>query len=207
MYARSTILRARPEAVDAGIAEVMDHVVPALEEMPGFAGYSMLVDRSGGRCIVTTAWQDEQALGDSRERVLQLRRRAADRFGDADPQVREWEIATLHRERAVAEGSWARVTWVRVPSDRIDTQIGIFKDTVLPRLEELPGFCSASLMVDREQGQAVGAVVYDSRQALDDSREATQRIRADAVAAMGAEVMEVSDFEVALAHLRVPEHV
>jgi heme-degrading monooxygenase HmoA len=207
MYARSTILRAMPESIDDGIAEVRDRVVPALEEMPGFAGYSMLVDRSSGRCIVTTAWHDEDALAESRERVLALRRTAADRFGDSAPEVREWDIATLHRERAVADGAWARVTWARVPTDRVDRQIEIFKSTVLSRLQELPGFCSASLLVDRSEGQAAGAVVYESRAALEATREMTEQIRGDAVAAMGAEVMEVAEFEVAMAHLRVPERV
>jgi quinol monooxygenase YgiN len=206
MYARSTILRAMPESVDAGIAEVSERVVPALEQMPGFSGYSMLVDRDSGRCIVTTAWHDEAALAESRERVHAIRRQAAERFGDSDPEVREWEIATLHRERAVAEGAWARVTWVRVPTDRVDQQIEIFKSTVMPRLQELSGFCSASLLVDRREGYAAGAVVYESRAALEATREATMRIRSDAVIAMGAEVMEVAEFEVAMAHLRVPEH-
>jgi heme-degrading monooxygenase HmoA len=198
---------AMPESVDAGIAEVSDRVVPALEDMPGFAGYSMLVDRDSGRCIVTTAWHDESALAESRQRVLELRRRAADMFGDPDPEVREWEIATLHRERAVAEGAWARVTWVRVPIDRIDQQIEIFKRTVMPRLQDLPGFCSASLLVDRDEGVAAGAVVYESRAAMEAAREATMRIRSEAVSAMGAEVTEVAEFQVAHAHLRVPEHV
>ena len=207
MYARSTILRARPESVDDGIADVRDRVVPALQEMAGFAGYSVLVDRSGGRCIVTTAWHDEGALVESRERVHELRRQAAEKFGDSAPEVREWEIATLHRERPVAEGGWARVTWLRIPTDRVDRQIEVYKDTVLPRLQGLPGFCSASLLVDRREGRAAGAVVYESHEALAATREAATRIRSEAVTSTGAEVMEVAEFEVALAHLRVPEHV
>lgn len=207
MYARSTILRAMPESVDDGIAEVRDRVVPAIEEMAGCAGYSMLVDRDSGRCIVTTSWHDEGALADSRDRVQELRRQAAARFGDPDPEVREWEIATLHREHPVTEGAWARVTWVRVPTDRVDQQIEKFRGTVLPRLQELAGFCSASLLVDREAGQAAGAVVYESRDALAATREVAMSIRSDAVDSIGAEVIDVAEFEVAMAHLRVPEHV
>ena len=207
MYARSTILRSIPESVDDGIAAVRDDVAPALQEMAGFAGYSLLVDRGSGRCVVTTAWHDESALTDSRDRVLDLRRRAAERFGDTDPEVREWEVATMHREHPTGGGAWARVTWLRVPTDRVDRQIEVFRGTVLPRLQELPGFCSASLLVDRRDGRAAAAVAYDSQDALAATREATMRIRSEAVQVTGAEVMDIGEFEVALAHLRVPELV
>ncbi len=207
MHARSTVLRAMPESLDDGMAAVRDRVVPALQEMEGFAGYSLLLDRASGRCIVTTAWRDEASLADSRERVLDLRREAAERFGDTEPEVREWEVATMHRDHPTGGGACARVTWLRVPTDRVDRQIEVFRSTVLPRLEELPGFCSASLLVDRKEGRAVGAVAYDSREALAATRQATMRIRTEAVEAAGAELMDVAEFEVALAHLRVPELV
>jgi len=189
------------------MAEVRDQVVPAIQEMEGFAGYSMLVDRESGRCIVTTAWHDELSLVQSREMVLELRRHAAETLGDTMPEVREWEIATMHRERPVADDACARVTWLQVPTDRVDGQIEVYKETVLPRLQALAGFCSASLFVDRGEGRAVGAVVYESRAALMATREATTRIRSEAVQRIGAGVMDVAEFEVAMAHLRVPELV
>jgi len=207
MYARSTSLRARPQSIDAGIAEVRDEVVPAIQEMDGFAGYSMMIDRESGRCILTTAWHDQRALVQSREMVLDLRRHAAETLGASTPEVREWEIAALHRERPVAEGACARVTWLQVPTDRMDAQIQVYKEMVLPRLQDLAGFCSASLFVDRDEGRAAGAVVYESRDALMATREATTRIRSEAVQRMGAEVQEVAEFDVAMAHLRVPELV
>ena len=207
MYARSTVLRAMPESIDDGVAAVRDDVAPALQEMAGFAGHSLLIDRGSGRCIVTTAWQDEASLTDSRERVLDLRRQAAERFGDTHPEVREWEVATMHREHPTGGGAWARVTWLRVPTDRVDRQIEVFRSAVLPRLQELSGFCSASLLVDRGEGRAAGAVAYDSQEALAATREATKRIRAEAVHEVGAEIMDVGEFEVVMAHLRVPELV
>ena len=57
------------------------------------------------------------------------------------------------------------------------------------------------------EGRAAGAVAYDSQEALAATREATKLIRAEAVQEVGAEIMEVGEFEVAMAHLRVPELV
>lgn len=208
MYARSTTVRGDPQTIDAGIAEVSDRVLPALQEMKGFVGLSMLADRATGRCIVTTSWEDERALDGSRDMVKALRSRAAEQLGaTADPEVREWEIATLHRERPVDPGACSRVTWLKVPRDRIDDQIEVFRGTVLPRLQDLAGFCSASLLVDRAGGLAAGAVVYESSDALLATREAAKGIRADAVRSIGAEIVDVAEFEVAIAHLRVPETV
>lgn len=207
MYARSTDVRGRPELVDTGIAEVRDTVMPAVQQMRGFIGLSMLTDSGSGRCIVTTAWHDAEALRDSRSQVSGLRRRAAELLGGPDPEVTEWEIPVLHREHHAAAGACARVTWLQVPVERVEQQIDAFRMRVLPQLQELPGFSSASLVVDRGTGRAAGAVVYASRDALAGSREATKRIRSETAAAVGADVLDVAEFDLALAHLRVPETV
>lgn len=42
--------------------------MPALEEMDGYIGLSMLVDRESGRCIATSAWETEEAQRSSMEK-------------------------------------------------------------------------------------------------------------------------------------------
>ncbi len=87
MHARSTTFRDRPEALDAAIAHVRGEAMPALLELPGCVGLSMLVDRDTGGAVVTTAWQDEQTLRDSELQTGALRDRAQQVFG-ARPEVR-----------------------------------------------------------------------------------------------------------------------
>ena len=57
MYARSTTIQAQPLSVDIGIAHVRDVVMPALGEMDGYVGMSLLVDRQSGTCIATSSWE------------------------------------------------------------------------------------------------------------------------------------------------------
>ncbi|MGO9747517.1 MAG: hypothetical protein ACLPPT_15495, partial [Mycobacterium sp.] len=146
MYARSTTIQAQPSAIDAGIAHVRDTVMPALEGVDGYTGLSLLVDRSSGRCIPTSAGQAEAAMRASAESIRSIRDRAAEVFGGT-AQVQEWEIAVLHRDHRSRDGACVRATWVKVDPDQIDRGIDLVKMTVLPALAELDGFCSASLMV------------------------------------------------------------
>ena len=206
MHARSTTFRDRPAAVESGIALVRDELMPALLELPGCTGLSMLVDRGPGTCIVTTAWESESALRASADVVARLRRRAQEHF-DVRPTVHAWEIALLHRAHATGEGARARVTWLRMPRGLVDAHTSDFRDLLLPRAEVLPGFCSASLLVDRLTGRAALAVVYDSAEALEASRRPAAGLRADVVRRTSSELLDVAELDVALADLRVPETV
>jgi hypothetical protein len=51
----------------------------------------------------------------------------------------------------------------------------------------------------------VSSVTYDSLEALERNRDAAMSVRSVGTQDAGAEVLEVCEFELALAHLRVPE--
>src|SRR5918993_3089008 len=91
MYARSTTMRVRPEALDDLAAYVREDVMPMITQLEGCIGLSLLIDRDTGRCIATSAWQTEEAMRDSAEQVRASRDRAAERFGTT-PEIQEWEI-------------------------------------------------------------------------------------------------------------------
>ncbi|MFI5712233.1 putative quinol monooxygenase [Kribbella sp. NPDC051620] len=195
---------ARPESVDAGIAEVCDSVMPMVTQMEGCIGLSMLVDRTSGRCIVTSAWRSEEAMRATDEELQPTRERVGQMLGGS-PQVDEWEIAVLHRDHQSTDGACVRVTWMQVDSADLDRAIDVYRMASLPKAEELAGFCSASLLVDRSSGRAVSSVTYDSMQAMESNREAAAALRSAGSKDSGAELLDVGEFELALAHLRVPE--
>jgi quinol monooxygenase YgiN len=204
VYARSTTIMARPGSIDAGIAQVRDEVMPTILEMDGCIGLSMLADRESGRCIATSAWQSEEAMRATDEELRPIRDRIAATMGGS-PQVQEWEIAVLHRDHSSSDGACVRATWVKVDPASLDRAIDVYKLASLPRLEDLAGFCSASLLIDRASGRAVSSVTYDSQEAMDSNRESAASMRSATAKDAGAEVVEVGEFELAIAHLRVPE--
>jgi hypothetical protein len=206
MYARSTTVRGTPEAMDAGIAYVRDKVLPAVRQMDGSVGLSMLCDREGGRCIVTTAWADYEALRRSAEGVRPMRQKFTE-VVQGETEVHEWEIALLHRMHETPEGACARVIWSRGDPDRTDRAIDTFRMTMIPRIEELPGICGVSIMIDRATGRQARAVTYDDRDALNRAQERGMALRLEFHRQTGLETTEVAEFDVVLAHLRVPETV
>jgi heme-degrading monooxygenase HmoA len=205
VYARSTTVGASPDLIDAGIAHLRDKVMPAVMDMDGCVGMSLIVDRASARCIATTSWEDEAAMRAAERRVESIRNDAADEFGGTVQKVERWEIAAMHREHEAGEGCGVRCTWLRLPD--VDRGIEAFKTRVLPRVEEMDGFCSASFFVDRSMGRAVSAIAWDSMAAMDRSRDQMTQLRESVTGELGGEVIDVSEFELALAHLRAPELV
>lgn len=204
MYARSTTFDARPESIDAGIAVFRAEVMPAVGDMTGCVGMSFLADRESGRCIATTAWADRAAMHASADQVRPLRAKAAKAFAAAT-SVDEWQIAALHRDHRSGEGACVRASWLKVRPDQFDRALEFYKATVLPEIEQLDGFCSTSLMTDRATGRAVVSTTYDSHDAMERSRDQARSLRTALLRDLGADQLDVGEFELAIARLRVPE--
>ncbi len=206
MYARTTTVRGEPSRLDDVIRTVRDEVAPAVQDMDGSVGLSMLADRASGTVIVSAAWEDRQAMRAAAERVATMRNRVAEML-DGTPEVHEWEIALVHRQEPAPEGAYARVVWTRGDPSDADRNLELFREHVLPRVSEIDGFCSVSLFIDRESGTGVAATVFRDRSALERSRETATATREQAIRMMGLEVTDVAELEVVFAHLRVPETV
>jgi len=205
MYARSTTILGDPGAIDAGVAHVRDKVLPVLTDTEGCVGLSLLVDREHGRSLVATAWTDQEALRASADRVRPVRNRLVHVLGGQDAEVREWEIAVLHREHPAGDGARAQVAWARTQPNHVDGLLDAFRASLMPRLQELPGFCSLSLVVDRRNGRTASVTAFDSREALETVRKEARSLREQFAQAVGARLVDVAEMDLVLAHLRVPE--
>ncbi|EUA34783.1 hypothetical protein I552_5572 [Mycobacterium xenopi 3993] len=89
----------------------------------------------------------------------------------------------------------------------MDQNVEYYKSAVLPDLENLEGFCSASLLINRASGRAVSCATFDSRDAMERNREQSRSLKEAKIKEAGVEELDECEFELALAHLRVPELV
>lgn len=204
MYARSTTIMGDPGAIDAGISHIRDEILPAVNAMDGCLGMSLVVDRETGRCIATTSWETEEAMSASREQVKSFRSRASEILGGS-PEVEEWEVAVMHRDHTSHDGSCCRVTWTRATD--LDATVDYWRTTLLPKFEAMEGFCSASMLIDRAGSRTCGTLTFDSRAALEATREQAAAIRERAARDVGVEFLDIAEFDLAMAHLRLPELV
>ena len=206
MFARTTTLTARQPGIDRGVRYVGSEAIPALQAVDGFVGLSMLVDHATGRCIITTSWQTAQAAraGDPWARPIVDRCVAA--LDGTDSTVDEWEVALMHRAHSSDVAACARVSWLEGDPETMSDSIDAFRAAV-GDLELLPGFASASLLVDRRGGRAVCTVAYDAKAAMAGARAKESELRTRIADSTGAYVCEVAEFELSVSQLRVPELV
>lgn len=198
MYARSSTFHGRPEKIDAGITFVQAEAGPMLAHTDGCRGLSLLVDRDTGYCIATSSWETEEAMMSSDAALRSMRERGRDILG-ASMQVDSWEIVAMHRSH---HGECCRVSWLE---GDVDTMAETFRTVLLSQLEEIDGFCGASLLVDRASGLGCATTVWETRATMEASRTAADEMRTRTAAEASGEVVEVHEFELAYAHLHVPE--
>lgn len=65
----------------------------SVEQLPGFAGAHLLVDRSSGKAMTITFWESEDALTSSVEKAERMRKSAADTGGASIDSVDHYEVA------------------------------------------------------------------------------------------------------------------
>ncbi len=196
----------QPGMLETGIAHARDVVMPQVRAMDGCLGLSLVADRTSGRCIVMTAWRDEEAMRATAESVIRMRADAAAPLG-GEATVDEWEVAYLHRDHRAADGGCARVTWTEADPEGIDRVLDAFRMEIMPKVEQLEGFCSASLFVDRAAGRSCVTATYDSPGGDDGEPQRGDGPAHRPRAGHGMRVTEIGEFSLAIAHLDVPELV
>lgn len=206
MYARSTTFHADPHRIDEALAYLRHRAMPALMGMDGFVGLSMLADRGSGRCIVTSSFEDLAALHRSASEMRGIRARTADIL--QSPQaLEEWQIALLHRERSAPEGARTRVTWCRTDPDLLDPTLDAYAESIVPRLSDLPGFCSVSVLADPVEGRSAAAVTFADDATLEQASGRLAPLLQELGRRYAGEVTDEATFDLVLASLRVPETV
>jgi len=198
VYARSTTFHGRPGNIDAGITFIKDEVWPMLEAIEGCRGLSLLVDRDTGHCIATSSWESEETMHASDEQLRPIRDQGRDILGGT-MEMDEWEVAIMHRSQ---HGEACRVSWLQGDVDALTDSM---RGAILPDLEHTPGFCGASVLINRSGGLGVATTVWETRDAMQASRMSADEMRRRAASDSGGEIMDVHEFDLAYAHLHVPE--
>ena len=204
MYARVIRIGGSPSKIDEGVDAFINQAAPRAKTQDGYSGIRLLINRDSGRAIVVGFWRDQAALDASREALRGLRESQAAIWGSGPPEIEEFEAAVQHRPKSTDKGNWARLTTLQGDPAKVDEGIKHFESVTIPGIEKLSGFRAAILLVNRGNGGALVATVWDSKSELDSSADAATPVRSAAAEVLGAGRPQVESFEVAYAELLAP---
>ena len=91
----------------------------------------------------------------------------------------------------------ARVTTLSGSAENVDVGIENFRTGVVPFIHE-GGGRGAILLVDRDNGDAIGITLWEDEEAMRASEESANALRANVADQMGAAAPTVSRYEVAV---------
>jgi heme-degrading monooxygenase HmoA len=89
-----------PERIDQAIREFKEKQLPAFEQVPGFEGVAVMIDRTAGKAAAITYWANEKALRESDKLADRARDEAMQTAQPArEPIVDRYEVV-LERSAA-----------------------------------------------------------------------------------------------------------
>jgi heme-degrading monooxygenase HmoA len=92
VFARVRVTNGVPEKVEEGIRQFSDKVVPAYQNVPGFKGGYMLVDRAKGKLIGVTLWATEADMHATEATSQRLRTAGSQAAGGDVHSVEVYEV-------------------------------------------------------------------------------------------------------------------
>ena len=195
MHARVTTIQGQADRLDEGIRTFRDQTTPLVQGQPGFHGAYLLVDRQQGKALAISLWETQEAMQQSEQAVAQQRTQAAQQMGGSTPTVDRYEVAFTEGSRS---GRYARVTTGQGMTADMDAGQRYVREQVLPAVQAVQGFGGMLHLVDRQAGKVLGLVFFDSEDALRQTTELAQQMRAGADRAGIGGTRTADEYEVAL---------
>jgi heme-degrading monooxygenase HmoA len=98
VFARVSTFTGTSDEVDEAISQVREDVLPRVEQLDGYKGAYLLVDRQNGKSLSVTLWESEEAMRASEEAANTLRSEVADALGTQMVGVERYEVALAAQE-------------------------------------------------------------------------------------------------------------
>lgn len=160
MKARVVTVQIQPSKLDEAIRIYRDSVVPAASEYKGCHAVFLATDRSSGKGVSITIW-DEQELQSS-EASGYLQEQFA-KFSDvfAAPPIREvYDVAVW--ERAPSNPTHVRLMTVQLKPGQLNANPNRYREELLPVIRQQPGYLGAMSLTDAATGKALSATAWAS---------------------------------------------
>jgi len=197
MYARTTYAVGDPAQIEHSLEGLSTEAPKLLADSPGFRSFGLFTDRDQGKIAMASWWETERDRAANDASLGRRRTELLTPFADSI-LVSNAEIAAFTASAELSSAKAFRLGRFMIEPGRIDDLVGQFKEAGLPRMQGLPGFCGAAMLVDRENGIGSVGTLFTDWGALAASRTMQSVARRNAVQRTGLAVMCLEEFEVVL---------
>ena len=197
MYARTIYAVGDPAQVEHSLEGLRTEAPKLLADSPGFRSFGLFADREQGKIAMASWWQTEHDRAASDAQLGARRTELLSPFADSI-LVGNADVVAFAGSPELSSAGAFRLGRFMIEPGRIDELAGLFRDSGLPRMQSLPGFCGSAMLVDRERGVGSVGTLFTDRAALAASRSPQSVARRDAVRRTGLRMMCLEEFEVVL---------
>jgi hypothetical protein len=201
-HARLNVLTADPGRFDKLTGHLEHEAAPQLDDEPGSRGVALNTDSEIGVAIFASFWVSHDAMRES-ERVAALALDDAAERAAGTVSVEHFEVVSRLRLAPARAGAGARILRSEVDPRQVDDALAAYDAAALPWFTEVDGLCSALLFANRRTGQMVEETVWRDGPTLAASRGRAASIRVEAVAATGASIRALAEYDLAFTTSRI----
>ncbi|MBV9577797.1 MAG: antibiotic biosynthesis monooxygenase [Chloroflexi bacterium] len=203
MFMRVTRLTPAGPIDEALIAQAGERLAAAYGYIPGYLGYSVMLDRANNEANVVTYWTDAESMLASEEASNVIRERLTSE-GNQMRSVRQMELVIQDSVTPARSGSFARISHLSVSPERLDELITETKEVGVPAVKGAPGFQAFLVTANRQTGEVAVSSVWESAEAREASKQPMSAQRQHTMEHFGATFEGVDNYEIVAVDVRLP---
>jgi len=204
MFSRVVRLKGDANKTDEALKLWTESVLPLIKKQKGYAGVSMLRNRTTGDGVSVTYWETEQAMKESRGNIRPEAQRIMASTGGSIVEENDCQVAVMERFQPPKANVWVRLTTIEGDPSKIDKGIADYKSSVVPTVQKQRGARAAILLVDRQAGKSFSGTLWDTEKDLQNSEAAVSGLRKEIADKVGAKGPRVEAFEIAFTEILTP---
>lgn len=204
MYLRVTAFKSEPGKLDEGIAFLKNKIIPSLNKAPGYLGTSCIVDRDKNEGAASTLWESLEAMNNAEQLGQQARSQSSEATGLEIVDVDRFEITAFEMPSPTPQlPSYMRLTTAYGDPKKSEKVVEMVRDAI-PKIKQQPGFRSYSSGINRATGRGFTASTWASAEQREASDKALSAVRQPVVDAGKMYGLQIQNFEVVIADVKVP---
>ena len=178
MYARIVQSTAATD-IDGGVAFVRDTVAPIVRQQHGYRGLTVSADRKANVFGVLPLWADKADL-EASDSALAKTRAEGQKIIGGERTVESFEEILFETKQPPGPGVALLVRRVSMDPAKVDDNIEFFRTTILPQIQETPGFRGVRQLVNRETGNSLVGTLWDDAAAMENAAAEAEARQAQA---------------------------